>query len=63
MMLKNNIDLNEEDVIVGECEGLSAVFDVVPSAAMKGCLIVHTEHGYLYLDASGESFVIDKDGL
>lgn len=57
-MIKNNIDLKSGDVIVGECKGLSAVFDSFPSAAMEGCLIVHTEHGYLYVPADSKSIVV-----
>ena len=62
-IVKKNCDLTGADVLIGECEGLSAVFDTVLSSAMKGCLVVHTEHGYLYIDASGESVVVGDNGI
>ena len=62
-LIKKNCDLTGSDVLIGECKGLSAVFDTVLSSAMQGCLVVHTEHGYLYIDASGESVVVGPNGL
>ena len=40
--------LNGTHVIVGECGGLSAVFDVCPSETMPGYYSVATEHGTSY---------------
>lgn len=44
--------LNSSHVLVGECGGLSAVFDVYNSYAMPGCYAVETEHGTLYLGST-----------
>ena len=42
--------LNGTHVIVGECGGLSAVFDVCPSETMPGYYSVATEHGTSYFN-------------
>jgi hypothetical protein len=40
--------LNGTHVIVGECGGLSAVFDACPSTTLPGYYAVATEHGTSY---------------
>jgi hypothetical protein len=44
-------ELNSTHVLVGDCDGLSAVFNVYPSNIMPGCVAIETEHGTLYLEA------------
>ena len=44
------LELDETSVLVGECGGLSAVFEAGPSHASPGFWRVETEHGSLYLD-------------
>ena len=63
MLYKTNCDLTNEDVLIGECEGLSAVFKVYASSAMSGLLVVETEHGALYLDPDQSSRIVGPDGL
>lgn len=36
--------------LVGESGGLSSIYDVEPSSAMPGLIVVTTEHGPLYVD-------------
>ena len=43
-------NLDSTCVLVGECGGLSAVFEAGPSYASPGLWRVETEHGALYLD-------------
>jgi hypothetical protein len=62
-MIKKNTELSGEDVLVGECEGLSAIFTVAPSSAMPGLLVVETEHGSLYLDPDESSTVLGYNGI
>lgn len=54
--------LTGEDVLLGECGGLSAVFSVNESSVMKGCLAVETEHGYLYVAADDDVLVLRRAG-
>jgi hypothetical protein len=51
--------LNGTHVIVGECGGLSAVFDVEPSSAIPGLYRVESEHGVLYLDPDQKIQVLE----
>jgi len=60
---KKNRDLDSTDVLVGECEGLSAVFGSYASSAMPGLLVVETEHGSLYLDPDETSLVVGDNGI
>jgi hypothetical protein len=62
-LIKKNCDLTGEDVIIGECKGLSAVFEVSTSSAMSGLLMVETEHGPLYLDPDQYSKVVGPNGI
>ena len=62
-LIKKNCDLTGEDVIIGECKGLSAVFKVYDSSAMSGLLVVETEHGPLYLDPEESSRVVGPNGI
>ena len=62
-LIKKNCDLTGEDVIIGECKGLSAVFKVYDSSAMSGQLVVETEHGPLYLDPEESSRVVGPNGI
>lgn len=50
--------LDSTSVLVGESGGLSAVYEVNPSAVLIGCLVLETEHGPLYLDPDEEYEVI-----
>lgn len=62
-LVKKNCDLTGEDVLIGECEGLSAIFEVSTSSAMSGLLMVETEHGPLYLDPEESSKVVGPNGI
>lgn len=53
--------LNGTHVIVGECGGLSAVFDVEPSNAIPGLYRIESEHGVLYLDPDQKIQVLAED--
>lgn len=55
----NPANLTPEDVLVGECGGLSAVFDVRPSGTWPDLIRVETEHGPLYLDPDPEAGGVD----
>jgi hypothetical protein len=61
--IKKNTELTNEDVLIGECEGLCAVFEVNESSAMPGLLVVETEHCPLYLDPDESSKVVGPNGL
>ena len=52
-------NLTDENVIVGECAGLSAVFSVGPSPLLRGWLRIETEHGHLYATDKDEFEVLD----
>jgi|TARA_B110000263_G_scaffold215890_1_gene201149 hypothetical protein len=52
-------NLTDENVIVGECAGLSAVFSVEPSSLLRGWLRITTEHGHLYATGKDEFEVLD----
>lgn len=52
--------LSSGHTLVGECDGLSAVFEVEPSSAMPGLIHVTTEHGPLYLDPDEDCDVLVK---
>ena len=52
--------LNGTHVIVGDCGGLSAVFDVEPSTAIPGLYRIESEHGVLYLDPDQKIQVLDE---
>ena len=54
-------NLTDENVIVGECAGLSAVFRVDPSSLLRGWLRIETEHGYLYAQPRDEFNILDPD--
>lgn len=54
--------LTFRDVLVGECGGLSAVYETETSYLMQGCLSVETEHGTLYMDADDQVLVLHRDG-
>lgn len=62
-VIKKNCDLTGADVLIGECEGLSAVFKVYASSAMSGLLVVETEHGALYLDPDQSSRIVGPNGI
>lgn len=47
-------ELTDEDVLVGESGGTSAVYEVGASSLVPGLLMVETEHGYLFLDPDSE---------
>jgi hypothetical protein len=57
------IDLNSTHVLVGECNGLAAVFhtsmSTSPTRKMPGTVCVETEFGYLYLDPTFKYTVLD----
>ena len=63
MLYKTNCDLTNEDVLIGECEGLCAIFDVSTSSAMPGLMVLETEHGPLYLDPDQSSRIVGPNGL
>lgn len=50
--------LTNQDVLVGESGGLSAVYGSEPSNSIPGLLNVETEHGPLYLDPDEEYEVL-----
>lgn len=60
---KKNTELTDEDVLIGECEGLCAIFEVTESSAMWGLLRIETEHGALYLDPDQSSKVLGPNGI
>jgi hypothetical protein len=53
------IELNSTHVLLGVCDGLSAVLHTSMSSAMPGMVCVETEHGFLYLDPSCKYTVLD----
>ena len=52
-------NLDSTMVLVGDSEGLSAIYEVNTSSVMPGMLAVETEHGVLYLDPESEYNVLD----
>jgi hypothetical protein len=62
-IIKKNTDLTPADVLIGECEGLCAIFEVNKSSAMPGLLVLETEHGALYLDPDESSKVVGDNGI
>ena len=55
--------LNGTHVIVGDCGGLSAVFDVVESTLMPELYLVETEHGTMYFDPDEKLTVLADEEL
>ena len=53
--------INGTHVLVGECGGLSAVFEAGPAHSAPGFWRVETEHGPLYLDPDEELEVLSND--
>ena len=51
-------DITPEHVLVGESGGLSAVYTTFESYIMKGCQVLETEHGALYIDTHEELEVL-----
>jgi len=52
--------LTDQHSLVGECGGLSAVFDGKPSALVPGHHMLHTEHGALFVDSDQLLEILDE---
>ena len=63
MIYQKNCDLTNEDVLIGKCEGYSAIIKVYATSALSGLMLLETEHGDLYLDPDQESVILGPHGL
>ena len=54
-------ELVSGDILIGHLGGISAVETVYVSEVIKGCSVIETEHGALYMDSEEPVVILERD--